>query len=109
VSVRPDSIVASGRAERRVQSIFVERYIISSDRYNLTYEIQSETRGVHRGGRGGATRRWARPVRPDLHAQSPRFVLCSEPNGSIRGGLLYKLVGRLLLTLLPICIDIETL
>jgi hypothetical protein len=81
----------------------------SSDSYDLTYEIQSETHGVLRGGRGGATGRWTRPVRPDLHVQSPRFVLCSEPNGSIRGGLLYKFVGWLLLTLLAICIDIATL
>jgi hypothetical protein len=39
VSERPNSTVASGHAERQVRSIYVERCIISSDRYDLTYEI----------------------------------------------------------------------
>jgi hypothetical protein len=62
-------------------------------------------------GHGGATGRCGHLVRPDCHVRSPRFVLCSEPNGSIHRGLLYKLVGRLLLSLslLAICIDIVTL
>jgi hypothetical protein len=87
----------------------VHERVLLSDRSDRTSEIQSETRGIHQGGRGGATGCWARPVRPDLRIRSPQFVLCSEPNGSIRGGLLYKFVGRLLLTLLAICIDIATL
>jgi hypothetical protein len=37
-----------------------------SDRYNRTNEIQSETHSVHRGGRGGATGRMARPVTPSV-------------------------------------------
>jgi hypothetical protein len=39
VSERLDSTVASGHAEWRVRSIYVERCIVSSDRYDLTYEI----------------------------------------------------------------------
>jgi hypothetical protein len=102
--------------DRCVQSIqavcpvtLVHERVLLSDRYDRTSEIQSETRGVHREGSGGAIGCCARLVRPDLRVRSPRFVLCSEPNGSIRGGLLYKFVGWLLLTLLAICIDIETL
>jgi hypothetical protein len=35
----------------------VRELIHLSDRYDRTNEIQIKTRGVHRGGRGGATRR----------------------------------------------------
>jgi hypothetical protein len=59
-------------------------------------EIQSETRGVHRGGRGGATGRCARPVRPDQCVQSLRVWLFREPTTVFFRGLLYILVGRLL-------------
>jgi hypothetical protein len=49
-----------------------------SDRYDRTNEIQSETHGVHRGGRGGAIGRVARPVKPDQHVRSPRVWLFHE-------------------------------
>jgi hypothetical protein len=48
VSERPDSTVTLGHVERRVRSIYVEHYIISSDRYDLTYEILNVTRGANR-------------------------------------------------------------
>jgi hypothetical protein len=58
--------------DRRVRSIqaarpvtLVRERVLLSDRYDRTNKIQSETRGVHRGGRGGATGRCAHPVRPD--------------------------------------------
>jgi hypothetical protein len=48
--------------DRRVRSIqaahpvtLVRERVLLSDRYDRMNEIQSETRGVHRGGRGGAT------------------------------------------------------
>jgi hypothetical protein len=55
-------------------------------------EIQSETRGVHRGGRGGATGRCARPVRPDQRVRSPRVWQFREPTTLFFRGLLYILV-----------------
>ena len=41
--------------------------------------------------------------------RSARVQCSEEPNGSIRGGCLFKPHGRLKLTLLTICIDIATL
>jgi hypothetical protein len=43
----------------------VRERVLLNDRYDRTNEIQSETRGVHWGGRSGATGRCVRPVRPD--------------------------------------------
>jgi hypothetical protein len=80
VSERPDSTVTSGRAERRVRSIYVERCIISSDRYDLTYEIKNMTRGAHwmvAMERPNAVGVWSGRTGTSGH---PDFVLCSEPN-----------------------------
>jgi hypothetical protein len=74
----------------------VRERVLLSDRYDRTNEIQSETRGVHRGGRGGATGCCARPVRPDQRVRSPRVWLFREPTALFFRGLLYILVGRLL-------------
>jgi hypothetical protein len=79
-AVRP---VGASRAQalcdRRVRSIQAARSVtlvcervLLNDRYDRTNEIQSETCGVHRGGRGGATGRCACPVRPDQRVRSPR-------------------------------------
>jgi hypothetical protein len=64
---------AQALCDRRVRSIqatrpvtLVRERVLLSDRYDRTNEIQSETRGVHRGGRGGTTRRCARPVTPSV-------------------------------------------
>jgi hypothetical protein len=83
--------------------------------YHFKWPLRSNVRDLKydtwraSDGRGGAAGRCGHPVRPDRRVWSPWFVLCSEPNDSIRRGLLYKLVGRLLLFLLAICIDIATL
>ena len=47
--------------------------------------------------------------RSDRHVRSPHVQCSEEPNGSIRGGSLFKPHGQLKLTLLAICIDIATL
>jgi hypothetical protein len=92
---------ASGRASC-VRSILVARpvtlvreRVLLSDRYDRTNEIQSETHGVHWGGRGGVTGRGARPVRPDQRVRSPRVWLFREPTTLFFWGLLYILVGQL--------------
>jgi hypothetical protein len=89
--------------DRRVRSIqaarpvtLVRERVLLSDRYDRTNEIQSETRGVHRGGRGGATGRCAHPVRSDQRVRSPRVWLFREPRALFFWGLLYILGGRLL-------------
>jgi hypothetical protein len=74
----------------------VRERVLLSDRYDQTNEIQSETRGVHRGGHGGVTGRCARPVRPDQRVRSPHVWLFHEPTTLFFRGLLYILVGRLL-------------
>jgi hypothetical protein len=73
----------------------VRERVLLSDRYNRTNEIQSETRGVHRGGHGGATGRYAHPVRPDQRVRSPRVWLFHELMALFFRGLLYILVGWL--------------
>jgi hypothetical protein len=94
---------AQALCDRRVRSIqaarpvtLVRDRVLLSDCYDRTNEIQSETRGVHRGGRGGATGGCARPVRPDQRVGSPRVWLFREPTALFFRGLLYILVGRLL-------------
>ena len=52
---------------------------------------------------------WRASSRPDLRVRSVYSGLLYEPNGSIRGGSLFKSHGQLKLTLLAICIDIATL
>jgi hypothetical protein len=48
----------SWRPEAKARPVTVVRERIHlSDRYDRTNEIQIETRGVHQGGHGGATRR----------------------------------------------------
>jgi hypothetical protein len=73
----------------------VHERVLLSDRYDRMNKIQSETRGVHQGGRGGATGRCARPVRPDQRVRSPRVWLFLEPTALFFRGLLYILVGQL--------------
>jgi hypothetical protein len=73
----------------------VHEQVLLSDRYNRTNKIQSDTRGVHRGGHGGATGRCARLIRPDQRVWSPRVCLFHEPTTLFFRGLLYILVGRL--------------
>jgi hypothetical protein len=83
---------AQALCDRRIQSIqvacsitLVRERVLLSDRYDRTNEIQSETRGVHRGGHG---------EQPDVRCvRSPRFVLCSEPNSSIRRGSYISLLA----------------
>jgi hypothetical protein len=66
----------------------VRERVLLSDRYDRMNEIQSETRGVHRGGRDGATERCARPVRLDQRIWSPRVWLFREPTTLFFQGLL---------------------
>jgi hypothetical protein len=73
----------------------VRERVLLSDRYDRMNEIQSETHGVHRGGRYGATERCARLFRPDKRVRSPRVWLFREPTTLLFRGLLYILVGRL--------------
>jgi hypothetical protein len=94
---------AQALCDRRVRSIQVARpvtlvceRVLLSDRYDRTNEILSETRGVHLGGRGGATGRCARPVRLEQRVRSPRVWLFHEPTALFFRGLLYILVGWLL-------------
>jgi hypothetical protein len=74
----------------------VRERVLLSVHYDQTNEIQSETRGVHPGGRGGAIGRCARPVKPDQRVRSPRVWLFREPTALFFRRLLYILVGRLL-------------
>jgi hypothetical protein len=81
-----DRRVRSNQAARPV-TLLRERVLLS-DRYDRTNGIQSETRGVHRGGRGGATGRCAHPVKLDQHVRSPRVWLFREPMTLFFRGLL---------------------
>jgi hypothetical protein len=65
--------------DQRVRSIqaarpltLVRERVLLNDCYDRTNEIQSETRGVLRGGHGGVTGRCACLVRPDQRVRSPR-------------------------------------
>jgi hypothetical protein len=100
-------LVGASRAQalcgRRIRSIqaarpvtLVRERVLLSDRYDRTNKIQSETRGVHWGGHGGATGRCAHSVRPDQHVRSPRVWLFREPTALFFRGLLYILIGQLL-------------
>jgi hypothetical protein len=73
----------------------VRKQVLSSDRYDLTYEIQSVTRGAYRVV--SVERPDARRVRSGRTCESGRPDLCCavSPMALFAGGLLYKLVGRL--------------
>jgi hypothetical protein len=64
--------ISGDRTLGRVRSVLisvsglVRERVHLSDRYDRTNEIQSETHGVHRGGRGGAIGRCGRPVTPSV-------------------------------------------
>jgi hypothetical protein len=77
---------AQALCDRRVRSIedahpvtLLRERVLLNDRYDQMNEIQNETCGVHRGGHGGATGCYARPVRPDQRVRSPRVWLFREP------------------------------
>jgi hypothetical protein len=89
---------AQALCDRHVRSIqavcpvtLVRERVLLSDRYDRTSEIQSETCGVHRGGHDGATKHYARQVRPDQRVRSPRVWLFREPTALFFRGLLYIL------------------
>jgi hypothetical protein len=86
---------AQALCDRRVRSIQAARpvtlvceRVLLSDCYDRMNKIQSETRGVHRGGHGGATGRCACLVRPDQRIRSPRVWLFREPTTLFFRGLL---------------------
>jgi hypothetical protein len=84
---RTPGVTRSVSSAARPVTLLRERVLLS-DRYDRTNDIQSETRDVHRGGRGGATGRCARPVRLDQHVRSPRVWLFCEPMALFFRGLL---------------------
>jgi hypothetical protein len=94
---------AQALCDQRVRSIqaaclvtLVRERVFFSDRYDRTNEIQSETRGIHRGDHGGATRRCARPVRPDQRIRSPECgYFVSQRLYSFGGSYIYLLAGSL--------------